>query len=471
MNVTGPVNAPGYQSGEPQLAINPTNPNEVFIAYSTSKYTGSVDPAIALQPSPQHPCGGMVSEDRGATWSPAFLPFKQQSRLAYSRCVDGLAAFGPDGTLYAGGGAFMGNDVRPGTPPDCPPRSSPLYAIIGGQHIQQCIEFRGDTLLARSSDGGKTWTELPRPLGTAGTGMYRFAPGVGEPPGVFDRPWLAVDQSTGILYYSAGKIGANRERFVTAFKDQGNTWGLIYPIDSPGYPQAYYRNARLSSSNITAASGVLALAYVADPTPNGCNAKCVIFETSRDQGATWSRYIVPLVNASLEGGDDAGVVFVAAAPTGSGHFAVLTLDSSETNNQVYTTADFGRTWQGPTIVAEDPPHKRFNRWFGYGPSGQLLLVWRTWRGTPDSVTTPYDTWAAVAREGSSGAVFSAPLRVSSKSGKYPPQCLGGVLSGCLDDYSYITADHQYVHVGWGDSRTGEQQVWYSRIPLRDFKFK
>jgi hypothetical protein len=49
--------------------------------------------------------------------------------------------------------------------------------------------------------------------------------------------------------------------------------------------------------------------------------------------------------------------------------------------------------------------------------------------------------------------------------------MGGVVSGCLDSFSYITADRQYVAVAWGDSRNGEQQVWYSRIPLRDFKFK
>lgn len=470
MDVTGSVNAPGYQSGEPEVAISPTNPNEIFIAYSTSKYTGSLDPAISFEPSPPHSCGGMVSRDRGENWRPAFLPFKQQTRFTLSQCANGVAAFGPDGTLYAGGAAFLGYDKRQGTPPDCSARSLPIYGVINGKHTQLCIEFYGTTLLARSTNGGKTWTKLPRPLGTPGTGIYHFAPGLGEPPGVFDRPWLAVDQSTGVIYFSAAKIGANRQRFVTASTDKGNTWGLIYAIDSPSYPQAYYRNARLSSSNIAVAKGVLAVAYVADPARGGCKAKCLVFATSSALGATWNRHIVPLVNASLEGGPDAGVVFVAANPAGGGDFAVLTLDSSETENQVYTTGDGGRTWQGPTIVAEGPRHKRFDRWFAYSPLGQLLLVWRTWEGTPDSPMTPYDTWAAVGRVNSRGAVFSVPVRVSSRAGKYAPQCLGGVLSGCIDSFSYITAARQYVDVGWGDSRSGEQQVWFSRIPLRDFKF-
>lgn len=461
VDVTGSVNAPGYQSGEPEIAINPTNPNEIFIAHSTSEYTGSLDPAISFAPSPPHSCGGMVSRNGGASWRPAFLPFRQQTRFTLSQCANGMAAFGPDGTLYAGGAALMGYDTA-GTPPDCPPRSLPFG--------RQCIEFQGDTLLARSINGGKTWTELQHPLGTPGTGAYQFARGLGEPAGVFDRPWLAVDQSTGVVYFSAAKIGANRQRFVTASRDKGNTWGLIYAVDSPAYPQANYGIARLSSSNIAVAKGVLAVSYVADPAPGGCSAKCLAFAASRDQGATWNRHLVPLVNASLEGGPDAGVVFVAANPARGGDFAVLTLDSSETENQVYTTGTFGQTWQGPTVVAEAPPQKRFNRWFAYGPSGQLLLVWRTWHGTPDSAATAYDTWAAVDREGSHGAVFSAPVRVSSKSGKYAPQCMGGALSGCVDSFSYITADRQYVHVGWGDSRSGEQQVWYSRIPLRDFKF-
>ena len=91
-----------------------------------------------------------------------------------------------------------------------------------------------------------------------------------------------------------------------------------------------------------------------------------------------------------------------------------------------------------------------------------MLVSRTAQGSP--TTAPYDVWAAVGRDqGNNGPVFSAPVRVSSQTGAYPAGSGGGG-----DDYSFILADNKYVHVGWGDSRSGFTQVWYGRIPLPNF---
>src|SRR5262249_57234664 len=97
-----------------------------------------------------------------------------------------------------------------------------------------------------------------------------------------------------------------------------------------------------------------------------------------------------------------------------------------------------------------------------GPFGQLVLVWRTWHGTPNDPATPYDVWAAVGFDaGAKGPLFSAPRRVSSVAAPFGT-------GGGGDDFSFIASDDQFVHVGWGDSRTGATQVWYSRIPLVSF---
>jgi hypothetical protein len=82
---------------------------------------------------------------------------------------------------------------------------------------------------------------------------------------------------------------------------------------------------------------------------------------------------------------------------------------------------------------------------------------------------PRDVWAATGRnEGANGPVFSSPVRVTSASGAYPTTNPTG--SG--DDFSWVIADNQYIHVGWGDSRNvstgGGVQVFYSRIPLTTF---
>jgi len=283
-----------------------------------------------------------------------------------------------------------------------------------------------------------------------------FAPGSGHPYDVYDRPWVVVEQTTGVLYFSARNI-LDHERFVTASTDKGDSWGLIYAIDSPAYPEGG------SDSNIAVANGVLAEAYAAAPAPGGCSATCLIFETSTDYGATWNRHIVPLVGAATT-----PRAFVAAYPGSEGddpaasRFALAVFDSTGTVNQVYTTDDLGETWQGPALVSESPANPHFKPWLSYGPSGQLVMVWRTWHGTPNNPATPYDVWAAVGRDqGVNGAVFGAPVRVSSVAAPYGT-------GGGGDDFSFIAADNQYVHVAWGDSRTGATQVWYSRRPLTSF---
>lgn len=400
--------------GEPEIAVNPVDSRNLFIDWTTFPV-----PLVFGGPSPvAHPCGGLASRNGGLSWQPATVPL--------SSCADAVAAFGPDGTLYAGG---------------------IVVTSVTGR-----FTIHGYDAVLRSTDSGQTWSAPVKTMGSTSVAAFPFAPGSGTPLDTFDRPWIAVDQSTGTVY-AAGHNLIDHEGFVTASTDEGQSFGTIYAIDSPGYPND--PNGR--SSNIAATHGVLAVAYTAAKAP-GASCPCVIFETSTDHGATFTRHIVPLANAAT-----APEPFLAADPHGNGRYALTVLDSSGTENQVYVTDDFGKTWRGPTLVAETPANQRFKPWITYGPSGQIALVWRT-RYSDGS----YDVWSAVGRdEGHKGALFSAPVRVSSVAAPYPPQYGGG------DDFSWIIADHKYLHVGWGDSRDvpvdGGVQVWYARIPLTTFE--
>jgi hypothetical protein len=181
----------------------------------------------------------------------------------------------------------------------------------------------------------------------------------------------------------------------------------------------------------------------------------LIFETSTDRGATFDRHVVPTVNAA-----SIPRPFITADPNEPGHFALTILNATSTQNQVYVTRDGGTTWRGPALVGEAPPNPRFKPWISFGPSGQIALVWRTLHGT-SVATDPYDVWAAVGRDdGNNGAVFRAPVRVSSAAAAYPAGS-----NGQGDDFSFVLADHKYIHVGWGDSRSGLSETWYGRVAL------
>jgi hypothetical protein len=400
--------------------------------------------------------------DRGVSWKPGFLPFAPQANplpphlVAWpSQCEDGVAAFGPDGTLYAGGDTTIGEAVAgPEVDGQCPPNSAASPETRG-----LCLQLPGDDPFARSTDGGKTWTQLPYPIGSQGYGLdlefrgtgFNFAPNSGHPVDTYDRPFLAVDQSNGTVYISSQNI-LDHERFVTASTNKGDSWGPIYAVDSPTYPQNSF------AANIAVQNGVLAVSYAAAAPSGGCAASCLVFETSTDFGAHWTRNIVPLVNAA-----NPPMAFVAADPTGHGRFALQVFDSTETVNQIYTTRDFGASWQGPTNVTEPGGNEHFKPWLSFGPSGQLALVWRTWEGTPNLSATPYDVFVAVGRvQGANGAVFTSPMELGSPATPFGT-------GGGGDDFSQVQVDNQYVHAAWDDSRSGLTQVEYARIPLSAFK--
>jgi hypothetical protein len=435
MDISG--NGSSMNIGEPEIAVNPTNPNQLFV-------DGATFPAkiVFNGPSPvPDTCQGWSSANGGRSWQPAPLPPGVCSE-------DGVAVFGPDGTLYAGGDTSTSTTVVP-----CSTPGSINFGPV-------CILVQGQDPVLVSKDLGQHWSAPVYTMGSTnltpnGT-PFPFVPGSGNPLNTFDRPFLAMDQSTNTLYAMGHNI-ADHEPFVTASTDEAQSFGKIYAADSAQYP-----SGGMFGSTIAAGHHVLAVAYAATAAP-GATCPCVIFETSTNQGQSFQRHVVPTANASSQ-----PFPYLAADPIAPGHYALTILDSTGTENQVYTTDDYGQTWHGPTLVAEAPANQRFKPWLAYSPYGQLLLVWRTWEGAP--FTAPYDVWLAVGQQSRHGAIFSAPVRVSSASAAYPATYTAG------DDFSWVTADRHEVLVGWGDSRNATGpfaedagvQLWIAQLPLKSF---
>jgi hypothetical protein len=413
--------------GEPEIAIDPHNPKNIYVAWATFPV-----PVTLTSKAPPRSCGAAVSNDGGAHWHFVSPPVNNLPNI--NGCEDGVAVTGPDGTLYQSGDMATFTGISSG--------GLNLGGSLGS------IIVHGQDWVTTSKNWGKSWNN---PVETMGSDATRFVRGAATLPiDTFDRPWIVVDQATNTVYDIGHNI-EDHDGYITASTNDARSFGLVYPTDSPTYPH----DSKTFGGNVAASHGIVATTYTASSAP-GATCPCVVFETSTNKGATWDRNLVP-----LNGAASAPDPIITADPLHRGHFALQVMDSSGTANQIYTTDDSGATWAGPTQVAESPPNQQFKPWIAYGANGNIALVWRTWHGPPE--TSPYDVWAAVGHDqGQSPAVFSTPMRISSATGSYPKGYIAG------DDFSWIIPQGNSVYVGWGDARSGPVQVWISRIPLSAF---
>jgi hypothetical protein len=362
-----------------------------------------------------------------------------------------------------------------------------------------------------SRDGGATWTTVGNWVGQVAAQAHAVAPtGAGAAPGRelgcntpepdgpvsadpgqngpgpqaigCDRPWLVSDATTGRLYVSftvhddnGGGEGAPAwelsslackttiltnpafdcgRQYVSASGDFGHTWTSFQPFDSSDYPAGVTGGF---SSGPVATRGVLATAYLAGSVPGGRQCPCTVFETSRDDGITWKRHVVPAAvpGAAIVSTEQSTLFepYVAADPSRAGRYAVMVFDAAQTHLLVYVTPDSGAHWRGPARLAERGGVKRYLPWIAYGPSGALGAIWRT-TYADDS----YAAWAAVSPRG--GTRFARPVRLSSARSPGPVSQLAG------DDASDVALDRTYLHGVWGDRRGGSLGIRYARYRWR-----
>jgi len=483
------------RGGEPELAIDPRNPQDLVLGHTAvgNNYTADTvqDGLKAVQ------AGLQVSTDGGKTWSRDNRPIPTKGftdppntfLLAHGQAAahgytatksgagDPIEASGPDGSIYAGG--VLANAAPPGPPP---------FNFTVAQ---------GGIAVFRSTNGGKTFGPLHAVLtdqelaGMVSRGMSPAYGGFGVVP--FDRPWMVVDQSNGDVYVSTT---GHPERYVVESTNKGNTWSRVEALDCDeatpedanhgvtcsAYPQS-------GDGNIAASHGVLAAAYTSSAAP-GHTCPCAIFETSTDAGAHWNRHV------AFDNLPKGSGLFVAADPAQKGRFALMVLPATVVSGglpglpatkdtpqevEVVTTNNSGTSWSLPKVLGdESTPHITNRPWIAYGPTGVLAALWRNanppYNPTSFLVSGYQSVFAAISRD--NGKTFSAPVQLNSKPS--PPADPAQLAE---DDVSWVVVTTQYVYGAWGDWRptsknpvapqasppAGELNSWIARVPFSSFK--
>jgi hypothetical protein len=376
---------------------------------------------------------------------------------------------------------------------------------------------QGAIVVSRSTDGGLTFAPNSSVLsdmelqGMVNRGMSPSTVGFGVNP--FDRPWIAVDQSTGAVYISGT---AHPQRYVVASHDNAQTFGRVEPLDCDEMtpPDANHDEIcgtypESGGGGIDAANGTLAAAYISGAAPSR-TCPCAVFETSIDAGAHWSRHVV--FDNLLAGSN----VFVAADTNHKGRYAVLLLPGHLVTGglaglpasrnvpqevEVVATDDSGLSWSSPTVLGNESVTHITNRpWIAYtsvlkhrgedepnhqqgsnGPTGVLAVLWRNayppFNKASFLVPGTQNVFTVISRN--NGATFSAPVQLNSAPSPPPdPQQVAE------DDVSWVTADTNFVFGAWGDWRatagnpvdspgslppSGELNSWIGRASLSSFK--
>jgi hypothetical protein len=410
VNVT---NTPDRTNGQPVVAVNPRNPDNIVFVSTAHVTSGATLNRLA--------CFAAHSEDGGQSWSQAAWPYGDRPL-----CGDPYLAVDSSGTFFIAYNRL-----------GCPGAAdAPLNA--------PCAAGPGNVGVARSTDGGRTWSV---PVDTPGARSV--------------TPRLRVDVATGYVY-AVGGLGIGKDPIMLSVsEDHGVSWSA-----RPALPQQAFGN------QIAVHAGVLATATtlkVVDGTriePDAVN-----FWVSMDEGRTFTSFpvtdsagaaiappaghMVPNGRTTQAPGEDLAVTdpipLVSADPTRRGRFALMIPRGD--NLEIYITADSGHRWTGPTVVAA--PHAT-RPWMEFGSGGRLGVMWRGF------VKNAVDAYATVSVDG--GRTFGQPLKVNQQTQPYNYAGAGG------DEWSRIMLDDKYAYVTWSDGRGGGNiDGIFARVPLSRFR--
>ena len=407
-----------YAQGEPSIAVNPTNPNNIILTFLANVgygFYGVESGHLPTQPRARQQamqgCDALVTFDAGRHWKRQQLPVSSwEIDPTRPNCSDTLVLFDRKGTAYVVGSSFQ----------------FPTFAV--GQ---------GDFRLISSKDGGRTWSK-PSVVSPA-----VLSPGA-DPTGwqgvrfYDDREFMALDRSTGTIYVNGtqGRLTAGaqgNEEYVAASHDGGRTWGDALHVGTA------------SSVQLAAAFGRMVFT---NPPPLGAQRECTCQDVviSTDGGRTLQRYstLIPRSPTSVLGGAS-----TVADPTRRGRFVIANVEGDSL--VLYRSIDGGRRW-GKVSTITVPGRGAAKLWLDWSPEGVLGLGWR---GT---TSNGYGFWGAVSYD--AGAHWT--VHRISKGDSAPSSGLW--VAG--DDTSAVWVTKDRFYATWGDWRGGSLQTWWGGFPLR-----
>ncbi len=399
-----------FFDGEPYIAVNPANQNNVIAGWMRMRADGKI--WIATK----------SSFDQGQTWSSIqYMPHD----TIINGSADVSIAFHSSGTAYLSWINF---------------RTSP--------------DTSGAIFVSKSLDGGLTW-------GTANN----VIDGTDKPDLPFDRPWIAVDNSGGpndgvvfVTSMSAYWYVGQHHIYLRTSADGGASWSAIKQIDTTGY----------SVGSLTVSYGGISIgsngrAYIAFISYDVSVSPVVNYYsiTSTDLGNTFNRNKIGRVFLG-PGADFTKGWSLKANPAIAENAVLAWVDNRNGDYDILLskTVDGGMNWSTPLKVNDDTTNNGVIQdmvWCDFSPSGKLGVTWKDRRLNGTSATVPFDIYAAVSTDNAN--TFSPNFRVTNVSSPYFAISQGNSFLGCaMSDSSML--------MNWGDYRNSpDWNIYFDKKEL------
>jgi hypothetical protein len=356
----------GNAEVEPQLAIDPSDPNHLLAAWQQDRL--STGGALGLV--------NAVSVDGGVTWSaPRSMPFSQCASGSYARASDPWVSVNGVVAFHVGI-AFSGAILTAGA--------------------------RSAVVVSRSGDGGFSWAAPVELENDDGSLFFN------------DKESVTIDPTDTRYVYAVWDRLDSSNRGPTRFarsQDGGLSWEPAVTIYDPGAGAQTIGNIV-----VVAPSGIVHNFFtelVAVPgNPNLVTGRVAVI-SSGDKGQSWSApvYIADLRSVSTQDPSRPAVNVRAGEILGS--FAADPLRgtlyaswqdsrfSSGARNAIAISGsiDGGATWTAPVRVNADPTVPAFTPTLTVQDDGTIGVLYYDFRAASTSSTRPTDLWLAVSQAG------------------------------------------------------------------------
>lgn len=395
--------------GEPFVAVNPTNSQNIVIAWMGFVLGNGTRLSIKVK----------SSFNGGTSWNNTLII---PHVIPTYKSADPSMAFDENGNLFL---CFIDYRENPDS---------------------------GGVYLCKSIDGGLTW-------GSPILALDAYADGTKIP---VDRPWLAINNAGDKMYITtkpAPWIPAPNRPYLVASIDSGLTWQSWRYIDSTGYLVGNFIQAPMATP-----VAVGDMFYAAFPSyvfsQNIYSQQILAY--SNNSGISLN-YKTLLVGNNFPSNDSAKFAYkLVADPSDTNHLVFIYPYQPYGDADVMLTETYnaGTSWSTPTRVNDDTPGNGKMQdlvWADFDNDGDLIVSWRDRRNANGiGYATESEFYAAFRKKDSLN--FSANFMLSDSLVAY-----NSILAQNGNDFMCIELTNDTLSAAWANTRDGSLDVWFIRV--------